>query len=160
MVKKDIRWGGLLQCDDMGMGKTVQTLAFLARRPLWPTLILAPNELLVRQWLSEARKFLPAANCLACKTVPEFNRMKSKELQKYHLVIVPHSALQPKPMEEVRHLLLTHELHCIQYLPSSSSRKQLGNGLFMMKSNYCAPLRPIFTVLHCVCLKATLVCHE
>jgi superfamily II DNA or RNA helicase len=53
-------WGaGACLADDMGVGKTVQTLALLLRRaPGGPALVVAPTSV-VSGWLEEARRFAP-----------------------------------------------------------------------------------------------------
>ena len=53
-----LRSGGLLLCDDLGLGKTVTAIAMLTEPSTRPALVVAPTHL-QRQWRDEIGKFAP-----------------------------------------------------------------------------------------------------
>ena len=59
-------WGvGACLADDMGIGKTMQTLAMLIRHaPQGPSLVIAPTSVCAN-WIAEANRFAPCLNLIA-----------------------------------------------------------------------------------------------
>ena len=57
MLRIDQEYGTVFNFDDMGMGKTVQTLAYMCRSGQYPTLILTAGGLLVEQWKQHVDQF-------------------------------------------------------------------------------------------------------
>lgn len=89
----DYNFGGVL-ADDMGLGKSIQVIAFIllqrAKRTHNTNLIVVPTSLIFN-WLAEIEKFAPSINVLI---VDGSNRAKDvKQFDKYEVVLIPYGIL-------------------------------------------------------------------
>ncbi|GJN89734.1 hypothetical protein Rhopal_002723-T1 [Rhodotorula paludigena] len=87
--------GGFL-CDEMGMGKTIQTISLMLSdwspsRPHGSTLVLAPT-VAIMQWKSEIEKFTTGFKVLVFHGT---NRLSSvKEMEKFDVVLTSYAVLE------------------------------------------------------------------
>lgn len=82
--------GGIL-ADDMGLGKSIQALAFLLNKaPTHKTLLVVPTTL-VFNWLAESKRFTPSLRIL-CLDGPQ-HTLKQLDIAPYDLLIITYSRL-------------------------------------------------------------------
>ncbi|TRZ77582.1 hypothetical protein D4R87_02410 [bacterium] len=88
------RFGGIL-ADDMGTGKTLQTLALLNmnRNKEKPSIVICPKTLLYN-WIAEVEKFTPKFKAIVLDGMQSERMKKIKESSKYDLVITSYSTMQ------------------------------------------------------------------
>ncbi|KAG0257209.1 DNA repair protein rad16 [Actinomortierella ambigua] len=88
--EKTIFKGGIL-ADEMGMGKTIQTIALLLASPGKPNLIVAPTVAIV-QWSNEIKQYAPSLSVLIFHGA---NRTESiAELKKHDIVLTTYSIIE------------------------------------------------------------------
>ena len=100
---------GACLADDMGLGKTIQVLALLLvlknetagrRRPMRPSLLLAPASLLAN-WTSEIARFAPSLKVLlahpSALPAAELNAIDAERLESLDLVITSYGTLLRLP---------------------------------------------------------------
>ena len=83
--------GGIL-ADEVGLGKTLMTIALIVRRPVCNTLILAPKSLLL-QWKSEFAKFAP---CVSVEVSTNGDYTQNHDPSVCHVVLASHSRLNSR----------------------------------------------------------------
>lgn len=88
--------GGIL-ADEVGLGKTMMTIALCNANPKLNTLILAPKSI-IEQWKSEISKFAPHFK-VSVSYEDEFTMNKDSNV--VHIVIASHSRLNSKSVEKV-----------------------------------------------------------
>lgn len=85
--------GGIL-ADEMGMGKTLQTISLIVGRKdqVSPTLVVAPVAA-VMQWYSEIEKFT-GSNCLSIHVYHGSQKIAAAELAKFDIVLTTYQTLE------------------------------------------------------------------
>lgn len=81
------RTGGLLNADELGLGKTVTAIALLARQGRLPAAVVVPNNVL-EQWARKLEEFLPSAAVYVVRHNPKSEPKRAKESRRRASVIV------------------------------------------------------------------------
>ncbi len=88
------RFGGIL-ADDMGTGKTLQTLTLLnMNRTDKPSIVICPKSLLYN-WIAEVEKFTPCFKSIVLDGMPAERMEKIKKSSQYDLIITSYATMQP-----------------------------------------------------------------
>jgi SNF2 family DNA or RNA helicase len=76
----------------------VMVLMALAQNPQWPTLVVAPGTLVVKNWKQEAMKFVGSEGtqivaCPSTKALQEFIKDPGSSVEDMHILIITYNAL-------------------------------------------------------------------
>jgi hypothetical protein len=76
----------------------VMVLVVLAQNPQWPTLVIAPGALVVKNWKQEAMKFVGSKGtqiiaCPSTKALQEFIKDPGSSMEDVHILIITYNAL-------------------------------------------------------------------
>lgn len=112
-------WKGGMLADEMGMGKTIQTIALLLSEPRQkPSLVVAPVVALM-QWKNEIETHAEGFSVVLWHGT---GRMKAEELKKYDVVLVSYGTLEASFRKQVKgfrrnNVLITEKspMHAFQW---------------------------------------------
>eukprot|EP01064_Diplonema_japonicum_P014608 TRINITY_DN2228_c2_g1_i2.p1 TRINITY_DN2228_c2_g1~~TRINITY_DN2228_c2_g1_i2.p1 ORF type:complete len:1350 (+),score=403.07 TRINITY_DN2228_c2_g1_i2:35-4084(+) len=120
--------GGIL-ADEMGMGKTLQTIGLLfhTKTPMTPTLVITPASAM-GQWEEEIKRFAPSLKVLIFHGMTK--KLKVSDLKKHHVVLTTFSKLEA----EYRKILNEAKVSC-----KYCQRKLLPASLKLHLKYFCGP---------------------
>ncbi|TIA73996.1 hypothetical protein E3P92_01431 [Wallemia ichthyophaga] len=141
-------WKGGMLADEMGMGKTIQTIALLLSDRKKPNLIVAPT-IAVVQWKNEIESYTDGMNVLLWHGASRTKNIA--DLKKYDVVMTSYSVMEsafriqqygrqrkgskikePSPLHAINwHRIILDEAHNIKERSSNTSKAAFG-----LKSNF------------------------
>jgi DNA repair protein RAD16 len=113
-MQEKSEWKGGILADEMGMGKTIQTIALMMTDPdAKPNLVVAPT-VAIMQWKSEIEKYTGDA----LKVYVFHGTTKTdnwKELSKYNVILTSYGIMESDYRKQFKNEEGTSALHKIQY---------------------------------------------
>ena len=131
------RSGGLLCADELGLGKTVEGIALLARGGALPAVVVVPPNLL-SQWEEKLEEFLPSAKVCTIRVNPSKESGRARERRAVaDIVLISYSRLRSWTDQLHPRSLILDEVHELRH---SGTNKYLAACEVRSRSTYCMGL--------------------